>query len=441
MKFTRIASRISLIACFALLLAMSVFWLISSYHTRQVLQAQADQLGPTIARQAAVLLAEHVEAEDLISINVVLGELAADPAVIEAVLFSASGERLAVAGAPNASSPIALLTRPILQEEYYTRSIGFLDADHGSVRIALDLGYLQATLNDNLLLVGGATLVMIVATWIFLVVYCQVTLGFPMNLLTYSLGKIRRGEIAECPEPSGRDEIANLTRQYNATAKFLARNTFLDQFSADAPKADPEDDGEAEISVLILRMNNYFSLATAMSREKVLQLLDRYYFLAGQVARIYNGRVCYCHEDEILISFDRQAAAEERAYYAICAGLLFLRLIPNLNSLPGGGPAAAAFALAAHSGADAARLHSPISGARDSLIGEVPDHVRQICNDCPPNSLLLSADCYQLAGGDSRVNAEAHNDPTADEPVLLAEEPPEELNELLNRQAARLATA
>ena len=441
MKFTRIATRIPLIACIALLLAMSIFWLISSYHTRQVLQAQADQAGPTIARQAAELLAEHAAAEDLISINVVLEELAADPAVIEATLFDEQGRQVAVAGTPNTASPAALLTRPILREEYYTRAIDFFGANRGSVRVALDLGYLQATLNDNLLLVGGATLVMLAATWIFLAVYCQVTLGFPLNLLTYSLGKIRRGEITEYPDPSGHDEIARLARQYNATATFLARNTFLDRFSADAADAVDEDGQAAELGVLVIRMSNYFSLATAMSREQALKLLDRYYFLGGQVGRIYNGRVCYCHEDEILISFDRVTGAEEQAYYAICAGLLFLRLIRHLNKLPGGQRAGASFGLVAHCGAVPARLYSPITGANDSLIGDTPDQARQICNDCPPNGLLLSAACYQLAGADSRVNAEAFNDPAADQAVLLALEPPGELDQILNRQATRLTIA
>ena len=437
MKSTRIGSRISLIACIALLLAMSLFWLISSYHTRQVLQAQADQLGPTIARQAAELLAEHVEAEDLISINVILEELAADPAVIEASLLDEQGQSVAVAGNPNTVSPIALLTRPMLREEYYTRSIQFFGADQGAVSVALDLGYLQATLNDNLLLVGGATLIMLLVTWIFLAIYCQVALGFPLNLLGWSLGKIRRGEIAECPEPTGHDEVANLTRQYNATARFLSRNTFLDPFNEESREPDSPEGQAADLSVLIIRMSNYFSLSTAMGRKQVLQLLDRYYVLAGQVGRIYNGRVCYCHEEEILIAFHRSAASEEQAYYAICAGLLFLRLIPHLNKFPG--VAGASFGLVAHSGKLEARLYSPISGANDSLIGEAPDQARRICNDCPDNALLLSPECYQLAGADSRINAEAFNDPDAEDPALIALAPPEELDELLNLQASRLA--
>ncbi len=442
MNFARIASRFSLIACLALLFAMSVFWLISSYHTRLVLQAQADRLGPVIARQAAQLLAEHVQAEDRISINVILEELAADPAVTEAALLDDEGRRVASAGVPNASPPISLLTRPLLRGEYYVRAIEFLGVTHGAVSVGLDLGYLQAALNDNLILIGAAALVMMLAAGLFIAAYCRVSLGFPMNLLSYSLGKIRRGEIVECPDISGRDELANLTRQFNATANFLARHTFLDRFGEDEePPPDAESWRSQEISLLAIRMSNYFSLATAMSRNHALQLLERYYFFAGQVSRICKGRVCSCREDEILISFDRAGAVEEQACRAIHAGQLFLRLIKHLNTRPEGVRTNASFALAAHSGAVPARLYSPVSGANDSLIGETPDRARQICNACPDNSLLISADCHQLAGGDSRVNTEVFNAESDDSPLLLALDPPDEHAELLDSQAARLISA
>ena len=441
MNFTRIASRFSLIACLALLFAMSVFWLISSFHTRVVLQSQADRLGATISRQTAELLAEHVQADDRISINVILEELAADPSVTEVVLLDDRGRRVAAAGAPNAGSPLSILTRPMLRDEHYARTIEFLGATHGAVSVGLDLGYLQATLNDNLIFIGLATLGMIVLAYFFISAYSRVTLGFPLHLLSYALGKIRRGEIAECPDISGRDELANLTRQYNATANFLARHTFLDRFDEDGGAVDAAAWSSEQISLLVIRMSNYFSLATAMSRDHALRLLERYYFFAGKVGRICNGRICYCHEDEILVSFDRVGGAEEQAWHAIHAGQLFLRLTEHLNTHPQGVRTNASFTLAAHSGVVPARLYSPVSGGNDSLFGETPDRVRQICNECPDNNLLLSADCHQLAGGDPRVNAEAVTAETGEAAILLALDPPAEQAELLDAQAARLISA
>ena len=54
---------------------MCVFWLISSYSNRSLLQQQADGLGQALAEQTAMQLTELVLANDLISMNVVLNSL------------------------------------------------------------------------------------------------------------------------------------------------------------------------------------------------------------------------------------------------------------------------------------------------------------------------------------------------------------------------------
>ncbi len=441
MNFARLASRFSLLFCLVSVLAMCVFWLIGSYHTRMVLQEQADQFGGTITRQAADLIAEHVQADDQISINVILEELVANPAVTEAVLLDEEGRRVAAAGAANAESTLSPLTGPLFGDGYYSRAVEFLGTTHGTVGVRLDSGRLQATLNRNLALLAAAALVMAAATWLLTSAWFRVSLEYPLNMLSYGLGKMRRGEIVECPDPPGRGELSNLTRQYNATARFLGQHTFLDRFGEDAPAVDGAARPGAEISLLVIRMSNYFSLATAMSRDHALGVLERYYFFAGQIGRIYNGRVRYCHEDEILIAFEGPAQPAERAYHAICAGQLFLRLIEHLNKQADGIRTNAGFCLAAHSGGAPAMLYSPLTGARDNLFGETPDQARRICTECPGNSLLLSADCHALAGGDAQVAAEPHAADSTGIETLLALEPPAELGELLDSQAARLAVA
>ena len=61
-----------------LILAMCIFWLISSFNTQNLLRQQADDLGQSLARQTAAQLTELMLANDLISLNVVLGNLTRD---------------------------------------------------------------------------------------------------------------------------------------------------------------------------------------------------------------------------------------------------------------------------------------------------------------------------------------------------------------------------
>ncbi len=442
MKSVSIATRLASIVSLALLLAMCVFWLVNGLHTRIVLQAQADRLGSTIARQTAELLAEHVQANDLISINVILEELAAGPAVVEAMLLDEQGERVASAGAASASASIRLLIPPALLKQHYVHGVEFLGASHGTVNIGLDLGYLEATLSDSLILVAAATVILMIAAWWFVLRYCQTSVTFPLKLLAHGLNKMRHGEIIEFPDTTGQGEFTNLTRQFNATARFLAHHTFLEKRGEDTPvagnEARPSQAQTEPVSVLVIRMSNYPALVTAMGLPHALDQLEHYYLFAGAASRIYGGRVSHYHEEEILVSFEQASLAEEHAWNSILAGQLFLRLVGHLNAGSEGVRGNASFCLAAHSGEAPARLHSPVTGGTDCLIGETLDRARQICDGCPDNSLLIGSECHQLAGAESRVPAEPFDQEAGDASIVLALAPTEEIDELLDRQSARL---
>ena len=64
----KVSRKFTLAVCMLLILAMCVFWLISSYNTRNLLQRQADALGEALAEQTATQLTELVLALSLIHI-------------------------------------------------------------------------------------------------------------------------------------------------------------------------------------------------------------------------------------------------------------------------------------------------------------------------------------------------------------------------------------
>ena len=71
---SRVSTKFTVTGCLFLVLAMCVFWLISSYSNRSLLQQQADGL-VRLAEQTAIQLTELILANDLISMNVVLNSL------------------------------------------------------------------------------------------------------------------------------------------------------------------------------------------------------------------------------------------------------------------------------------------------------------------------------------------------------------------------------
>ena len=84
----QISRKFSVAVCLVVTLTMCVFWLITSYNTRNLLQQQANELGQALAQQTATLLTELVLANDLISMNVVLVNLTRDSSIAEIAVLN-----------------------------------------------------------------------------------------------------------------------------------------------------------------------------------------------------------------------------------------------------------------------------------------------------------------------------------------------------------------
>ena len=443
----QISRKFTLAICLLLVLSMCVFWLISSYNTQNLMRQQADGLGQSLSRQTASQLTELMLANDLISMNVVLANLVRDSSIAEVSVVNVDNE--IIANAIGSDTEIQVLIPLPFEltslEVEYSAPITLADSIAGFVRLRLDLTYIEAgTLNSLILVVGATALLLIVAAAIT-TTYFQYLVSFPANLLSFALSNIRKGEIETCPEPSTNSEISVAIQQFNATAEFLAQNTFLSNFGTRQPEADDRtyksQAGMQDATLLDIKMSNFQYLASTVSEVKMVELLNKYYFYAGKVSQLYNGTVNYCSDDEVLINFSTTQFAEEQAFYAICAAQLFLHLIGDINDIGEEG-ANAKFKLAVHSGKTVSGLYSPITQDTDNLTGKTLDLTREICNECPNNSVLISAPAFEHAGSGSRIEADEFGEVGEHEQIrtYIALEPMSEYRLLLERQSIQLVT-
>ena len=225
----QISRKFTFAICLLLILAMCIFWLISSFNTQNLLRQQADGLGQSLARQTAAQLTELMLANDLISMNVVLGNLARDSSIAEVSVVNVDNEIMASASGSEMQVetlkplPFSLST---LQVEY-SAPITLADSIAGFVRLRLDLSYIEAGTLNNLILIIGATALLLIVAAAVTTTYFQYLVSFPANLLSFSLSNIRKGEIETCPEPTTNNEISAVIRQYNATAEFLTQLSLI----------------------------------------------------------------------------------------------------------------------------------------------------------------------------------------------------------------------
>ena len=187
-------------------------------------------------------------------------------------------------------------------------------------------------------------------------------------------------------------------------------------------------------------MANFHYLASTLSEEKLVNLLNKYYFFAGKISQLYSGNVNYCADGELIINFGTLQVEEEQAFYAICAGQLFIQLIGDLTDIDDT-KISAKFRLAVHSGTAVSGLYSPITQDISNLTGKTVDLTRKICDESPDNSLLISEACFEHAGAGTRVEGEEFIIIDDDQIVTyLSREPMYDYKSLLERQAIQLAT-
>lgn len=442
-----IARKFAVSVALLMVLAMCVFWLINAYQTRNLLRQQADNLGQSLSQQIANQLTELVLANDLISMNVVLGGLVGSAAIAEVSVLNVDRNVIAAANAvveePNVWLPVPIPFTPVNGE--YTATIRLADSIAGYVELELDLAYIEAALVNNLILTVGATILLVIVASMLVTTYMQYLISFPANMLAFSLSNIRQGNIETCPEPKGNSEISTAIRQYNATAEFLAQNTFLSNFGAQLPSDDEQSlqhqPGQRDVTLLCIKLSNFQYLSSTQSEDTMVRLLNKFYFYAGKVTQLYTGRVSFCFEDEILIHFDDSMVEEEQAFFAACAGQLFLQLVDDLCDL-GDVILPAKFRLAVHSGQAVIDLYSPITQTNSNLAGKTLDITRQLCNVCPDNNMLISARAFEHTGAGSRIEADAYGEVGDLEPVntFIALEPMSDYRLLLERQAMQLIT-
>ena len=437
-----VSRKFSLLVCALLVLTMTIFWLLTSYSSQNILRQQADILGKNLASQTAAQVTELMLANDLISMNVVLTSLANDSTISEVSVVDINNRIIARASAKN-SEIVRLIPLPIpllsLENDYVT-PISIADSIIGYVRLTLDIGYIEAGMVDNLALIMIATVLLLIVSIAVTTLYYKYLINFPINLLSFYIGKIRKGEVEACPVPKDNNELTAVIRQFNATAEFLTQNTFLKNIGVSQPITEERNYkdliGKEDTTVLLINMSNFQYLASTLSERNLASLLNKYYFYSGKISQLYNGYVCFCSEDEILINFNKIEIPEEQAFYAICGAQLFLQLFADMSREVND----AKFRLAIHSGNALNLLYSPITQKMDNLSGQTLDITRMISKECPDNSILISEPAFTNAGAGTRVEAEEFGLVGEDEQInsLLALSPMSEYKFLLQKQAVQL---
>ncbi|MFR0674249.1 hypothetical protein ACLUUI_11260 [Enterobacterales bacterium AW_CKDN230030176-1A_HGKHYDSX7] len=351
--------RIAFNNLFLVALALVIYACVMGLQFKQAMHEQADALGQSLITQTATSATELLVANDILSLNVLLGNLAKNPLVAHAAIYSVDNRILAEAG-----------QRPrngLLGEAkgvYQTR-ITFQDVTAGQLRISLDMERFHQPMLISLQSMGVLAAI--------LAVLCLVLSLRTGRSITTPLLQLRvwlREPHPYTPATDRQDEIGDIARQLHAR---LAPpppepdidehdevyddahddETFVDTPPATTPTARPavasrtvsedehDDEAFADLvvdqpaaavkaepqtsAVLAVQLGSQDQLRR-LPRTRLNELQERYRDCLEQAASLYEGTMYTLNDGSTLLLFNSGDSGEDYLTNAICCGELLRAL-------------------------------------------------------------------------------------------------------------------
>ncbi|MFW3898553.1 histidine kinase [Pseudomonas bharatica] len=366
-----LALRIACHNIFLVALALVIYACVMGLQFKEAMHEQADALGQSLTTQTATSATELLVSNDILSLNVLLGNLVKNPLVAHAAIYSVDNRILAEAGQRPKNSLLGEA------EGLYQTKITFQDVTAGQLRISLDMSQFQQPMTISMQSMG-----ILAGILLALALTMSLRLGRFISTPLLQLRVWLRDLDEYTPATERQDEIGDLARQLHSrfapppkpvepepeieddfeeeAEPFEVRDLRDPDFDeapavARTPKRvveaeeDEDDDAFADLrddvapsagplaskpaaarepgksAVLAVQLGSQEQLRR-LPRARLTELLERYRDCLDQAASLYEGEVQTLNDGSTLLLFHSQDSGDDYLTNAICCGELLRAL-------------------------------------------------------------------------------------------------------------------
>ena len=348
-----LALRIACTNIFLVALALVIYACVMGLQFKQAMHEQADAVGQSLTTQTATSATELLVSNDILSLNVLLGNLVKNPLVAHAAIYSVDNRMLAEAGQRPKNGLLGEA------EGLYQTKITFQDVTAGQLRISLDMSQFQQPMTISLQsmgILGGILLALALAL--------SLRLGRHITTPLLQLRVWLRDPHPYTPATDRQDEIGDLARQLHtrlapppppepeeieedfedldevvvtpkATTKTKIATEDDEDDDAFAGLIDAEDSHAKPVAavsdepqysaVLAVQLGSQEQLRR-LPRTRLTELLERYRDCLEQAASLYDGETYTLNDGSTLLLFHRRTCGKYYLTNAFCCGELLRAL-------------------------------------------------------------------------------------------------------------------